>query len=177
MWIFPQNADNIPGTWIFPPNVDNSTIISTTIMKYSNLPHNLTLHLYALHGTQQLRKFIPWPWRVLSLTWRWRSLPHCPPGAFDILHITVWFLRFCIFFIQQLAFNNGDNSFGCNFFNSLRTLTQPPLCESTSFVMDVIFPPWLGQNYQQRIMHVLWYWLMKVLNCHSSLFTVWRNYP
>ena len=52
--IYPQNADNIYGTWIFPRNVEIPTIISTTRMKYSNLAHNLTLHLYSLHKVQHV---------------------------------------------------------------------------------------------------------------------------
>ena len=34
-------------------------------------------------------------------------------GDFDILHITVWVLTACIFFIWQIEFNNTDTIFGC----------------------------------------------------------------
>ena len=51
-WIFPRNADNIHRTWISTQNADISTLISTARMKKRNLSHNLTPHLYLLHGTQ-----------------------------------------------------------------------------------------------------------------------------
>ena len=113
MWIFPLNVDNILGTWIFPRNVVVSTIIFMTRIKERNLTHNLTPHLYSLHGTQHHRTFTPRPRRVLSLTQCLSPLSHCPSGSFDILHITVWVLSACIFFIWRLAFNNADTIFRC----------------------------------------------------------------
>ena len=113
MCIFPQNADNIHGTWIFPQNTDISTIIATTRTEYRNLTHNFITQLYSWHGTQHHKTLTPRPRQVLSPTWSWRPLPRCSPGTLYILHITVWFLRACVVFIQRLAFKNGDNFFGC----------------------------------------------------------------
>ena len=82
-------------------------------MKLCNISHNLTPHVYQLYGTQHHKTSALLQRQVLSPTRCWRPLPHCPPRAFDIFHITVWFLCACIVFIRKLAFKSGDTIFRC----------------------------------------------------------------
>ena len=145
---FPKNADNIHRTWIFPQNADISTILSTTRTKLRNLTHNFIIHLYLLFVTQHHLTFTPRPLLELSLTYLWHPLPRCPPGAFYILHTTVWVLRACFFFIWKLEFKNALTISGI-----IWTTTQPTIRASPDFEMDGIFTPLSRQT-------VIMYWLL-----------------